>query len=130
MLLSPPDHPLLEILAKRNNVDTTSYSKNVKESLRRIARVKADRELNIQVRFYPLEEEKDWQIFRLMFLNNKVCLWSWTVWGLHLGEENPQVILVNTDKISQTSAFNAFHDYFKRLWEDPRCKSVDWDAYQ
>lgn len=129
MLLSPPDHPLLEMLAKRNGVNTNEYSKNVRESLGRIAKVKTERALDIQVRFYPLRENKDLQIFRLMFLNHKICLWSWTVWGPHLGADNPQVVLLSRDRTNQTSAYNAFHDYFKRLWEDPSCKHVDLAEY-
>lgn len=129
MLLSPPDHPLLEMLAKRNRVDPNEYSKNVRESLRRIAKVKADRALDIQVRFYPLQEDKDLQIFRLMFLNNAICLWSWTVWGPHLGNDNPQVVLLNLKESSQTGAYSAFHDYFKRLWDDPKCEVVELAKY-
>ena len=129
MLLSPPNHPLLETLARRNSVDPGQYSKNVRESSGRIAKVKMERVLDIQVRFYPLQEDKDLQIFRLMFLNNSICLWSWTVWVPHIGADNPQVVLLNRDRNNQASAYNAFHDYFERLWADPNCERVELADY-
>jgi hypothetical protein len=131
LLLSHPDNPLLETLATRNDTVKGRYSRNVKDSLKRIARLKADASLNIEVRFYPHQKDKDLQIFRLMFIDNSVCLWSWTVWDQLMGRDNPQVIVLNRAKGGpERSAYHAFQDYFNRLWDDDSVIVADLEIYR
>ncbi|WP_424138462.1 hypothetical protein [Roseomonas chloroacetimidivorans] len=130
-LLSPPSNPQLESQAKRNGVNPTAYSDKVRESLRRIAQVKISYNLAIEVRFYSVRDPIDRQLFRLMFINEDICLWGWTVWGQHAGRHNPQVVLTNHVKGGSTNtAYNAFHDYFENIWADSEASSVNLHMYK
>ncbi len=113
-LLSPPDNPLLERMARRNGVSNAAYRDNVRESVRAIARIKRQKGVNIEVRFYKAEMDTDYQQFRMMFIDDKICLLSWTVWGAHIGTRDPQIVLKNNAE--KENAFRAFHDYFERVW--------------
>lgn len=131
LLLSDPSNPLLQTLAARNDISTDRYARNVRDSLRRIARLVSDNKLDIQVRFYPSQGNKDFKTFRLMFVDNKVCIWSWAIWDTTLGRNNPQVILLNkADGSSDCLAYRAFHDHFNRLWEDGAVRPADLSQYR
>jgi len=118
-LLSPPSNPVLEKIARQNGTSAGAYGDKVRDSVRTIARVCRTRSLDIEVRYYPASFDKDYQLFRLMFINNNWCLWSWTVWGPHLGKNNPQVLLENRDSQSPNpTAYKAFKDHFETLWDD------------
>ena len=125
-LLSPPDNPILERHARRNGVDAAAYKKKVKESLDRIAKVKTEHDLAIEVRFYPADSTKDLQQFRLMFIDELICLAGWTVWGKHEGKDNPQLVLRERKRIHpDITAFKAFHDHFEALWDDAGTQLVE-----
>ena len=129
-LLSPPSNTLLETLARRNNTDPKAYEDKVKASLRRIAEARKTYSLNIKVKFYPVKHKKDLQLFRLMFINNSICLWSWTIWGAHAGYENPQVILSKRSRLPGAKpAYRAFADYFENVWIDAESEEVDLDKF-
>jgi hypothetical protein len=118
-LLSPPSNPVLEKIALQNGTSAGAYGEKVRDSVRKIANVCRTKSLDIEVRYYPASHDKDFQLFRLMFINNDLCLWSWTVWGPHMGKENPQVLLKNRDDQSpNSSAYKAFKDHFETLWND------------
>jgi hypothetical protein len=118
LLLSPPENPLLATLAQRYGGNPKEFGDKVRESLRRIKKLKQSKDLDIEVRFYPTSRSRDLQQFRLMFIDDAVCLLSWTVWGNHIGRNNPQVILKNAPrKNPQVTAYRAFQDYFDALWE-------------
>ena len=128
-LLSPSGNPALERAAKRNGTDVGDYGRKVEDSLRRIARVKKNGDLDIVVKQYAAEHDKDLQQFRLMFIDNTYCLAGWTVWGAHIGKDNPQLILKRpTREAPQNSAYKAFHDYFETVWDSPDSKLVDLNA--
>lgn len=118
-LLSQPSNQLLEKLATRNGTNTGDYSDKVLESLKIFARLKLEKQLNLEVRFYKEENRSEFQQFRLMFINNHLCLASWTVWDDKLGMNNPQLILRQSsgsdDK--KTTLFKAFKDHFEETWE-------------
>ena len=130
LLLSPPDNPILERHAKRNGVDASAYKDKVRESLRRIARMRAQHDLAIEVRFYPAANTKDLQQFRLMFIDGSICLAGWTVWGKHIGMDNPQLVLKERRRVHpDIAAYKAFHDYFEALWDDRDTTTVDLGQY-
>lgn len=127
LLLSPPDNSLLETLAKRNGADPSAYKVKVTESLRRLSKFKSDG-YNIEVKFYPVDHQRDFQQFRLMFIDDNICLLSWTVWGAHLGRKNPQVVLRQTANVaSEATLYKAFSDHFEEVWRDG--KIVDLALY-
>jgi len=130
LLLSHPGNPLLETLSLRNERSNMSYSRTVTDSLKRIARLQADHQLAIQLRFYSNPKGKDFQNFRLMFINKSLCLWGWTVFDGERGRNNPQVLLFNQAKDGpERSAYHAFQDYFNRLWDDPSVTIADLSTY-
>lgn len=118
-LLSHPTNDLLEKLARRNGSPDDRYQKNVQDSLKTLAHLKIAKSLNIEVKFYPEEHRKDFQQFRLMIINQSICLFSWTVWDEREGAGNPQVILKQSrvPRHQKSTLFKAFNDYFEELWE-------------
>jgi hypothetical protein len=82
-------------------------------------------DFNIQVRFYAASSEKDYQQFRLMFIDERICLLSHTVWDKSDGSDNPQIVLVAQRANRTSQIFSAFSDHFERVWNDPTTKEVD-----
>jgi hypothetical protein len=118
-LLSPPSNPVLEKMARRNGHDPGAYGQRVIASTLKIAEIRREWDLNIEVRYYSAKHDKDFQRFRLMFIDEETCLWSWTPWGEHKGRENPQVILAHSDRDTGiSSAYKAFKDHFDAAWND------------
>jgi len=118
LLLSPPDNGLLETLARRNGANPDAYKVKVNESLRRLRKFKEDDGYNVEVRFYPSVHEWDLQQFRLMFIDDNICLLSWTVWGAHLGRNNPQIVLKQPSTVvSEATLYKAFADHFQEVWQ-------------
>lgn len=118
-LLSPPDNNLLETLARRNGGTPDQYKDRVSASLKILARLKIDKGLDIEVKFHPTTNRKDFQQFRLMFIDGQICLLSWTVWGSHIGRENPQIVLRNDVKSPdhKKQLYSAFYAFFEEMWE-------------
>jgi hypothetical protein len=75
-LLSSPESVDLKRIAHKAGVDEGSYQKKVRESLRVIADLRNNRAKNIEVRFY-----KQFPAFRLMFIDDDICLMSHYVLG-------------------------------------------------
>jgi hypothetical protein len=118
-LLSPPSNPVLERMERRNGTRAGAYRERVIESTLRIAKIRKEWDLSIEVRYYSAKHDKDFQRFRLMFINEETCLWSWTPWGEHRGRDNPQVVLAHCDlNTGISSAYKAFKDHFDAAWDD------------
>ena len=69
-LLTKPGNPLLIEAAKQRDVNPSDYSKRVEDSLGKLARLKNDRGMNIEVRFYPSTSARDLPLLRLMFIGS------------------------------------------------------------
>jgi hypothetical protein len=118
LLLMPTDHELT-IAAKRANKPEAQYSHIVLESLRKIANWKTNRGFNIQVRFYNKPP-----IFRLMFIDESLCLVSYNVFGKGDGSTFPQIHLVKKDGSEQEKSFYyPMKSYFEQMWEE----GTPWD---
>lgn len=117
-LLSAPTNNLLSKLALQNGFPADGYQQKVRESLKLLAHLKISKSLNIEVRFHPTEHRKDFQQFRLMIINQNICLLSWTVWDERIGRGNPQILLKQTvaAKRQKSTLFKAFSDYFEEMW--------------
>jgi hypothetical protein len=110
--------------AKQKNVNPKEYKKRVQESLERLASFKLDRGMNIEVRFYPSLANRDLQLFRMMFINDELCLLSYNVIGEGDGSQLPQLHLTNfTHTRNVESFYYPFREYFEKLWVD----SLPWD---
>jgi len=119
LLLCKPTHDLLVEAAKRYGRSDEEYQKRVKDSLRIIARLK-ERFPNIEVKFYS-----DFQILRLMFVDDSLCLISYNVMGEGDGSQLPQL---HISKLAQTQRIeNSFYYpleiYFNQIWKS----SETWD---
>lgn len=123
LLLAHPDHKILEEAAKRKGVDVGAFKKNVRESLSRLADLRLNSELNIEVRFYPRTRNSDVPVFRLMFVNEDLCLLSYNVMGEGNGLDQPQMHLRrHVDKHEVESFYFAFRSLFDNLWSS----STEW----
>lgn len=118
-LLSDPENPSLERMARRNNIDPAIYKARVNESIQKLARLRDQRGLNIDIRLYKNDLDADYQRFRLLFVDNNFCIFGWTIWGAHEGKENPQIILKNNNNSSQgdPNIYKVFRDYYDAIWE-------------
>jgi hypothetical protein len=113
-LLCKPTAEILTAATKRAGRDADAYRKVVLDSLRVIARLRKDRNLDIEVRFYT-----EPSIFRLMFIDDSVCLVSYNVFGEGDGSQLPQLHVVRTPDNERVvnSFFYPFKVYFDELWE-------------
>lgn len=131
LLLSPPTNPVLQKVANRSGTASNTYERRVKDSLRIIGDLVLVHGRNIQVRFYKATSESDFHQFRLVFIDDKYCILSFTVWDNQEGRSNPQMILAATDKEeSHRSIYYAFRDYFERIWADENTVEVNLRDYQ
>ncbi len=115
LLLCNPTDKRLTLAAKRFNKPEDEYRNITIESLRRIAGLKKKRALNLEVHFYS--EECD-PVFRLMFIDDNICLFSYNIWGEGDGSQCPQLHVVNPPSPNRTvqSYYYPLEVYFDSLW--------------
>ncbi len=123
-LLSKPTHQNLTHAANRAGKDRDEFRRIVITSLKRIAEIKNQRSLNVEVRFYP-EYPSFYPIFRLLFIDNSICLASYNVYGEGEGSQLPQLHVVRPPESNRVvdSFYYPFHSYFTWLWD----LSQPWD---
>lgn len=118
-LLSTPENADLEEIARKGGVDRDAYRSRVRESLRVIANLRNDRSKNIEVRFYDKIPA-----FRLMFIDDEICLMSHYVLGKGDGSQLPQLHIIRKSGSQDVeSLYYGFHEYFENIWE----RSDHWD---
>jgi hypothetical protein len=121
-LLSSPQNADLERIAKKAGVDHEAYKQKVAESLRTIAALRNTRAKNIELRFY-----EEIPAFRLMFVDDEICLASTYILGKGDGSQLPQLHIVRQSASQDiNSLYYGFHQYFENIWE----KSKIWDFRQ
>lgn len=119
LLLVDPGYPGLERIARNAGRDPEAYRKGVIESLRFIARLRNDEQKNIQVRLY-----REFQAFRLMLINDSICLMSYYVLGKGDGSNLPQLHIIKTAAARDVeSLYYGFSRYFGEMWDD----SQEWN---
>lgn len=121
-LLRKPDDENLKKAAKRAGENPDEYKHMAISSLRKISNLRQNRDLNLEVRFY-----EEFPAFRLMFIDESICLVSYNVFGEGDGSQLPQIHTVRAPANRQvsTSFYHAFELYFENLWK----KSSDWDFH-
>lgn len=118
-LLSSPDSIGLQNIARNAGVDETSYQERVRRSLRVIAGLRKDRAMNIEVRFYG-----EFPAFRLMFIDDEICLASHYVLGKGDGSQLPQLQIIKRSASRDISSlYYGFRSYFDNIWQE----SEAWD---
>ncbi len=119
LLLNPEDFRL-QMAAQRFDRPINEYKNNVIGSLRRLSDLRNNRKFNIEVRFYSIEP-----VFRLMFIDDSLCLFSHYELGKGDGSELPQLHITkaNIFKPNSDSIYYPLEKYFDELWG----KSEQWD---
>jgi hypothetical protein len=114
LLLSRPDDPELEQSARNARREKDSYKTTVTESLRFIASLHNEERKNIEVRFY-----RTLPAFRLMFIDDSICLMSYYIMGKGDGSNIPQLHIIKTLGVQDTQAlYFGFNEYFEKIWND------------
>lgn len=119
LLLSHPENNLLENAAHQEGRQSLEYQNNVKASLRTIAHLRCDRRYNIEVRLYRRDAKSKpiIQYFRMMFINDELCLFSYNVFGEGSGKKQPQMhVRRDASKRDVDSFYHAFRCHFEELW--------------
>ena len=119
-LLCPPDHPNLLLVARRAGRPEAEYQATVKKSLSELRYLKKEKNFNIEIRFYS-----DLPLFRLMFINDNLCLASHYILGEGDGSQLPQLHILKRPigKRDIDSIYYPLNRYFKKMWDE----GVIWD---
>jgi hypothetical protein len=119
-LLCRPDNELLRKAAQSAGQATDAYENRLKQSLTVIANCRNRRQWNIEVRFYDVPLP----LFRLMFIDEWLCLASHYVFGEGDGSEWPQLhVRRSANERDVNSLYHPFQQYFDQLW----AKATPWD---
>jgi hypothetical protein len=120
LLLCKPQAEFLQTAAKNANLPSDEYALRVQASLREIAKYRNRRDWNIEVRFYDVELP----LFRLMFIDDWLCLVSHYVFGEGDGSEWPQLhVRRSATERDVHSLYHPFEQYFGELW----ARAEVWD---
>lgn len=123
-LLSGPDNPALEIMAKRNGRNDLTYRSRVKESIREIVTRAEASGVDFEIRLYELDQEIALPHFRLMFIDQRLCIFSQLLWSANEGLDNPQLILRPNADSAESSLYQGYRKYFDDLWNLESTKKV------
>lgn len=119
LLLSHPENRQIADAARLAGGNELDYKNKIITSLRKIKEIKERGRYPIEVRFYPHTLLRDYQQFRLMFIDDRLCLMSYAVWGSGNGSDLPQLHLRNFDRGDSTGTFYyPMRNYFNRLWDE------------
>ena len=124
-LLCKPTHDCLVEAAKRFGVDRDKYKNRVISSLRVITDLKTNYK-NIEVRFYPRI-----QLFRIMLIDDSLCLFSYNVMGQGDGSQLPQLHISKSSQLQRegNTFYYPFERYFDELWDDPATEEWNFSKY-
>lgn len=118
-LLCYPNSKILVKAAQSADKSPEAYIQVVKTSLKVIAGLRTRRQWNIEVRFYD-----SLPLFRLMFIDDWLCLASHYVFGEGDGSEWPQLHIRRSQaERDVNSLYHPFQQHFDELWE----KSQVWN---
>jgi len=119
LLLSSPNNPELIAFARQAMQPPNEYQERVRASLRLIRLMKVERALNVEVRFYD-----HLPVFRLMFINDDLCLASHYVFGEGDGSQLPDIyVRRRTGRRDVESIYYGFQQYFEQFWKS----ATPWD---
>lgn len=124
-LLSHPDNEELEKLAKQNRRHDKSYRSRVRESIREIHTRATAAGAQFEIRLYNLKQKIALPHFRLMFIDDRLCIFSQVFWSENEGLDNPQLILRPNQSRAASSLYSGYHSYFDDLWDLDTTEKVD-----
>ena len=119
LLCNPKSADLIRI-AKRAAKPDAQYQETARKSLRVLADLRNNRQWNIKVRFY-----RSLPLFRLMFIDDALCLASHYVFGEGEGGQLPQLHVrkPTTRQRDVETLYYPFRKYFDQTWEE----AEEWD---
>ena len=120
MLLSKPDAGNLVKAAKLAGKNPDEYKTIVVKSLRVIAEIWEKRECRIDVRFYSGASP-----IRLMFINDRLCIFSYNVYGVPDETEYPQALIISNPDDKMRSFYWGMENYFDTAWD--AAANSEWD---
>ena len=119
-LLVRPTSSMLVAAEKRAGKREGDFSKKVNQSLRKLADLRRERGLNVEIRFYDGDP-----MFRLMFIDDTFCLFSYYIYGEGDGSQLPQLVIERSlERRDVESFYYPLRQYFQQLWD----KSEEWDG--
>jgi hypothetical protein len=123
-LLCPPDHPRLLEIARQASKPEEEYQETVKKSLRVLRNLRYNESRNIQVKFYS-----QLPLFRLMFINDSICLASHYILGEGSGSQLPQLHILRKPFFRRDieSFYHPLKEYYEELWKD--AQAWDFNAF-
>ncbi|NJL71846.1 MAG: hypothetical protein HC888_09640 [Candidatus Competibacteraceae bacterium] len=124
-LLAHPGNEYITAAARRaGERDQRVYSDKIIRSLDIIRELRNNLDLNLEVRFFIPDRKDDFPWFRMMFLDDRLCLVSYNVYGKGNGRQLPQLHIRRLEDGDETRGFYyVFHQYFEREW----AKALPWD---
>src|SRR3546814_1415557 len=93
--------------------DLLSYRSRVKESIREIFKRATEAGVDFEVRLYHLNQEIALPHFRLMFIDDRLCVFSQLLWSAGEGLDNPQLVLRRNEDSAGSSLYKGYRDYFR-----------------
>lgn len=115
-LLATPGSEFLQDAARQADERLDSYQLRVEDSLRTLARAFVDEGVRLEVRFYP--DSAFIPLFRLMFIDDRLCLASYNAFGHGDGSDLPQIrVARKPDAQAHASFYYPFRRYFDALWQ-------------
>jgi len=112
LLLSKPDSVNLMQAARRADRPFDAYKDLVIESLRTVADLKNKQAAKVEVRFYTGARR-----FRLMFIDEHLCLFSYNVYGASDQLAFPVLRVIKSSRNEVKSFYWALEKYFEDEWE-------------
>jgi len=121
-LLCDPNNPSLSRFEKQAGAPQGDYRRRIEDSLHVLADLKNRLAMNIEVKLY---DDQTMPLFRLMFIDDMVCLASHYRFGAGDGSDLPQLHVrrASTGSPEASSFYYVFEEYFDRLWRQSR----EWD---
>lgn len=116
LLLCRPDNSVLKEAERDANVRENTYSRKVKASLQKIKMLQNAH--NIEVKFYKMEEHRDFPYFRIMIIDGKICAVSYNAIGKGDGRSLPQIIFQKPKTEDYKNFYYIFEEFFERTWDD------------
>jgi len=115
-LLSDPQNEGLSRLAKGNERSSSSYKSRVRESISEIVHKAEVSGVSCAIKLYRIDNEISLPRFRLMFIDDRVCLFSNVIWNDREGLDNPQMILRHRDRNAEANLYLFYRGIFEDLW--------------
>jgi hypothetical protein len=124
MLLSKPDAENLITAAKLAAKPQDEYKTTLVASLRVVAEMREKRGGLIAVRFYNGVSP-----FRLMFINDRLCVFAYNVYGTADETTYPQVLIASNFNDKRRSYYWGMEKYFDRAWDSAADSEWDFKEY-